>query len=132
MAEVLERERHAVERAAPPAPGRLGLQLLRSPERPLGVWRDEDAEPPIQAPDPRETFLRRLHWRDLAPPDRAGELLDGPVHHWPSSSAAASSAAMKREGSSARARPAAARSMAAARLARSTCCDRDSVMVRSP
>src|SRR5262249_15219329 len=103
------------------------LELLRRLERARRVRRDEGAQASVQTVDPRQAVLRGLDRRDLALPDRAREMLDGPVVH-SCSSAACSSAAMKRDGSSASARSPAARSMAAARWARSTLSVRDSVM----
>ncbi len=69
-AEILERERHAVERAAPLAAHRLGLETTRRHQRVLGVHRDERAQPAVQARDLVEAAARDLEGRELAVPDR--------------------------------------------------------------
>jgi hypothetical protein len=68
--EVLERDRHPVERRL----GRSTVLLVRFGERLLGTDRHERAEVGVEPLDPLEVRLDELDRRDLVLPDEAGLL----------------------------------------------------------
>ena len=114
VAEVLVRERHAVQRAATSTGRELGFEGSRRRQGPVGVDRDERMDTPVESRDTIETGLCRLDGRDLARGDRARQGLDRPASHAVSVGLSPSSASTKPAGSSAIARSAATRSTAAA------------------
>ena len=113
-----------MKRAAGASRLHLGLPDPRRPEGALGVDVDEGAESRPERLDPGEAGLRDLHRRDLAGADPRGQGGERLVSHAGGSGGAgsrrsglgapASRAALKPDGSSARPRSAAARSIAAA------------------
>ena len=81
VTEVLEGERHPVERAAPAPGARVGLEGAGGRQRALGIQRDEGAQPPVESRDAIEAGARRLHRGEAPRADVGGDGGERPVGH---------------------------------------------------
>ena len=82
-AQVLPGHRHAVERPARPARGKLAVTLLGGTTGAVRVDRDERAQDGIEPVDASKTFVGDLDGGDPPCPQRGDERFDRPVTHHP-------------------------------------------------
>ncbi len=77
--QVLDRDRHAVQRTAVVAGGQLLIGLARLPQRLVGHHEDERVQPRVVGLDAAQASFGDAHRGELPRPQAAAELLDG--HH---------------------------------------------------